>query len=107
MKLYTINDLCTYYNVQDTGISVLKPSFDEKLRGLTEKGFTDVLNINCDYKGYGEGKDLVTGPMQYLGKVYKNVPDGMLEMFKKLFKDHQKFLCEELGDIVKIKMIYL
>ena len=39
--------------------------------------------------------------MQYLGKVYKNVPDSMLEMFRKLFKDHQKFLCKELGDIVK------
>lgn len=101
MKLYTTNDLCTYLNMQDTSISVLKPSFDEKLRGLTEKGFTDVLNINCDYKGVDEGKDLVTGPIQYLGKVYKDVPNGMLEMFKKLFKDHQKFLCEELGDIVK------
>ena len=103
MKLYTINDLCTYYNVKDTDISVLKPSFDEKLRSLTEKGFTDVLNINCDYRDEDdeEGKDTVIGPMQYLGKVYKSVPAGMLEMFKKLFKDHQKFLCEEMEDIVK------
>lgn len=103
MKLYTINDLCTYFNVQDTDISVLKPSFDEKLRSLTEKGFTDVLNINCDYRDEDdeEDKDLVIGPMQYLGKVYKNVPNGMLDMFKKVFKDHQKFLCEEMEDLVK------
>ena len=88
LNLYRINFEATKFEKGSISENALSQDFDEKLRSLIGKGYTDVLDITRDAKHF----DCVQRNIVGIGRVINKVPNSMMEMFKKIFKDTQKVM---------------
>lgn len=88
LTLYRINFEATKFEKGFISKNDLNTDFDEKLKSLSEKGYTDVLDITKNKEYFDNDQRVVGG----IGRVINKVPNNMMDMFKKIFKDTQRVM---------------